>query len=215
MCRMITLCTLSDRLRNSKTNIKRLDITAGFIINETAHKIARYDDQHNQSLVAKLFTVQTSFDWSFVVIWIIAMGTVVGGAYWSGMVQLSQYQPREPKPKKKSRRAAKSHRQASEVNANIANPLRVPVRHACAPRSPFATARPTGLWCTFPPDRDFTESLVELEEEFTVPLSPKLVIMFVIHMSVMLLVLYYFYRYLGETSRLPLGSLYAAQHLRT
>ncbi|XP_075744667.1 signal peptide peptidase-like 2A isoform X3 [Rhipicephalus microplus] len=159
----------------SKTSIKRLDITAGFIINETAHKIAKYDDHHNQSLVAKLFSVQTSFDWSFAVIWGIAMVTVVGGAYWSGLVQLVQYQPRVPKPKKKSRRATKSHRQASEGNVNNAS---------------------DGSLVHIPPDRDFTESIGELEEEFTVPLSPKLVIMFVIHMSVMLLVLYYFYRYL-------------------
>ncbi|XP_049271323.1 signal peptide peptidase-like 2B [Rhipicephalus sanguineus] len=108
------------------------------------HQQQRYDDHHNQSLVAKLFWMPTSFDWSFVVIWMIAMGTVVGGAYWSGVVQLSH---------------------ASSL-------------------------------VHIPPDRDFTESMVELEEEFTVPLSPKLVIMFVIHMSVMLLVLYYFYRYL-------------------
>lgn len=45
---------------------------------------------------------------------------------------------------------------------------------------------------------DFTESVNEMEEEFAVPLSPKLVIMFVIHMSVVLLLLYYFYSFLGE-----------------
>ncbi|KAL1427051.1 hypothetical protein MTO96_017794 [Rhipicephalus appendiculatus] len=161
----------SRAVEESKTNIKRLDITAAFVMNETAHKMARYDDHHNQSLVAKLFTVQTSFDWSFVVIWIIAMGTVVGGAYWSGMVQLSQYQPRVPKAKKKSRRAVKSHHQISE------RIRRVPGAHS--PRAGLHGERGRaggGLRGA--------------------PLSPKLVIMFVIHMSVMLLVLYYFYRYL-------------------
>ncbi|KAH6934208.1 hypothetical protein HPB50_021510 [Hyalomma asiaticum] len=106
----------------------------------------RYDDHYNQSLVAKLFWMPTSFDWSFVLIWMIAMGTVVGGSYWSGMVQLSH-----------------------PSNGSLVH---------------------------IPTEADFTESMGELEEEFTVPLSPKLVIMFVIHMSVMLLVLYYFYRYL-------------------
>ncbi|XP_049520987.1 signal peptide peptidase-like 2A [Dermacentor silvarum] len=159
----------------SKTVIKKLDIMVGFVANDTAHKIARYDDHNNQSLVVKLFWMPTSFDWSFIVIWMIAMGTVVGGAFWSGMVQLSQYQPKVTKPKKKSRRAVKSHHQASEANANIAS---------------------NGSLVHIPADQDFSDSMGEMEEDFAVPLSPKLVIMFVIHMSVMLLVLYYFYRYL-------------------
>ncbi|XP_065286704.1 signal peptide peptidase-like 2A [Dermacentor albipictus] len=159
----------------SKTAIKKLDIIVGFVGNETAHRIARYDDHHNESLVVKLFWMPTSFDWSFLVIWMIAMGTVVGGAYWSGVAQLSQYQPKVTKPKKKSRRAAKSHRQASEANADISS---------------------NGSLVHVSAERDFTESMGEMEEEFAVPLSPKVVIMFVIHMSVMLLVLYYFYRYL-------------------
>ncbi|XP_049271324.1 signal peptide peptidase-like 2B [Rhipicephalus sanguineus] len=43
---------------------------------------------------------------------------------------------------------------------------------------------------------DFTDSMHEVEEEFSFAVSPKLIVMFVMHMSVMLLVLYYFYRYL-------------------
>ncbi|XP_075744668.1 uncharacterized protein LOC119184211 isoform X4 [Rhipicephalus microplus] len=139
----------------SKTSIKRLDITAGFIINETAHKIAKYDDHHNQSLVAKLFSVQTSFDWSFAVIWGIAMVTVVGGAYWSGLVQLVQYQPRVPKPKKKSRRATKSHRQASEGNVNNS-----PDRHNVRPG--IGSSPSLLLGATRQPDQHWNVKLLTL-----------------------------------------------------
>ncbi|KAH7959286.1 hypothetical protein HPB49_009918 [Dermacentor silvarum] len=111
----------------SKTVIKKLDIMVGFVANDTAHKIARYDDHNNQSLVVKLFWMPTSFDWSFIVIWMIAMGTVVGGAFWSGMVQLS---------------------------------------HAS-----------NGSLVHIPADQDFSDSMGEMEEDFAVPLSPKLVIM--------------------------------------
>ncbi|XP_077511377.1 signal peptide peptidase-like 2B [Amblyomma americanum] len=172
-----------------KTDIKKLDIIAGFVLNTTAQRIARYDDRNNQSLMGKLFATQTSFDWSFVVIWAIAMGTVVGGSYWSGLVQRSQYEPKVTKPKKKTRRASKSSQKAADADANV-------VSHASMP-PPVA-------------ERDFTESMAEMDDEFTVPLSPKLVVMFVIHMSVMLLVLYYFYRYLAYLIIIMFGLASAA-----
>ncbi|KAK8778101.1 hypothetical protein V5799_020558 [Amblyomma americanum] len=52
--------------------------------------------------------------------------------------------------------------------------------------------------------------MAEMDDEFTVPLSPKLVVMFVIHMSVMLLVLYYFYRYLAYLIIIMFGLASAA-----
>ncbi|XP_037515267.2 signal peptide peptidase-like 2A [Rhipicephalus sanguineus] len=127
--------------------------------------------------MAKLFTRSTSLDWSFLVIWLIAVATVMVGSYWSGISQYEQYFPKPscPSALKRPKKISKSLRRPSE-----------PDRKKKASVSVGVPAEPS----------DFTESMVEMEEEFTVPLSPKLVVMFVMHMSVMLLMLYYFYRYL-------------------
>lgn len=45
----------------------------------------------NGTMIAKIFTRAPSLDWSFGVIWALAVMTVVGGAYWSGLVQYAEY----------------------------------------------------------------------------------------------------------------------------
>ncbi|KAH7959284.1 hypothetical protein HPB49_009916 [Dermacentor silvarum] len=134
-------------VKDTSTTIKKLDIIAAFVKNSTGRQIAQYEEkQANGTVMAKLFTRTTSLDWSFLVIWLIAVFTVMTGSYWSGINQYDQ-----------------------KASMSVGMPA---------------------------DQSDFTESMSEMEEEFTVPLSPKLVVMFVMHMSVMLLMLYYFYRYL-------------------
>ncbi|XP_077534603.1 uncharacterized protein LOC144146534 [Haemaphysalis longicornis] len=163
----------------TKTNIRKLDIVVAFVSNETAHKIALYEEKHNDSsLTAKIFAATSTFDGSFLVIWLIAMGTVVTGSYWSGIVQQEAYAPKSTvKPETKAARKSKS-------------------KHKTLTDDDFNAVSSTSLVLNADKHSDFTESTAELEGEFTMPLSPKLVIMFVIHMSVMLLTLYYFYVYL-------------------
>ncbi|XP_077534797.1 signal peptide peptidase-like 2B [Haemaphysalis longicornis] len=163
----------------TRTNIKKLDIVVAFVSNTSARKISRYEQKHNESaLMAKLIATSSSFDGSFFAIWIIAMGTVMTGSYWSGVSQHAAYAPKSsPKSEKKPSRASRAkEKTAGEDDAN-----------------------PTSSTSLVPggdKHSDFSETIGELEEEFSMPLSPKLVVMFVIHMSVMLLTLYYFYRYL-------------------
>ncbi|XP_075539889.1 signal peptide peptidase-like 2A [Dermacentor variabilis] len=165
-------------VRDTITTIKKLDIIVAFVKNSTGRQIAQYEEkQANGTVMAKLFTRSTSLDWSFLVIWLIAVCTVMTGSYWSGITQYNQYYPKPSAPTtlKRPKKISKSLRRPSEPDRKKKATVSVGV----------------------PPEQsDFTESMADMEEEFTVPLSPKLVVMFVMHMSVMLLMLYYFYRYL-------------------
>ncbi|KAH7959287.1 hypothetical protein HPB49_009919 [Dermacentor silvarum] len=166
-------------IMETSTYIKKLDIMVAFAKNSTGRKIARYEEKHaNSTVMAKLFTRATALDWSFVIIWLIAVGTVTMGAYWSGITQCGLYKQTANQPVKpnKPRRISRALRRPSEPDRKPRNSsvsVGVPLDHS-----------------------DFTESMNEMEEEFSVAVSPKLIVMFVMHMSVMLLVLYYFYRYL-------------------
>ncbi|KAH8042039.1 hypothetical protein HPB51_020152 [Rhipicephalus microplus] len=165
-------------VKDTTTTITKLDISVAFVSNSTGQLIAQYEERlANSTVMATLFTRSTSLDWSFLIIWLIAVVTVMVGSYWSGISQYEKYFPKPPgiSALKRPKKASKGLRRPSEPDRNKKASVSVGV-----PVEPS----------------DFTESMVELEEEFTVPLSPKLVIMFVMHMSVMLLMLYYFYRYL-------------------
>ncbi|KAK8780674.1 hypothetical protein V5799_017985, partial [Amblyomma americanum] len=77
-------------IKDTTTTIKKQDIIVAFIKNSTGRQITKYEEKEaNGTLVAKIFTRSTSLDWSFLVIWLMAVCTVMGGAYWSG---ISQYQ---------------------------------------------------------------------------------------------------------------------------
>ncbi|XP_077511380.1 signal peptide peptidase-like 2A isoform X2 [Amblyomma americanum] len=167
-------------IKDTTTTIKKQDIIVAFIKNSTGRQITKYEEKEaNGTLVAKIFTRSTSLDWSFLVIWLMAVCTVMGGAYWSGISQYQQYQPKVPLPSRsrtKPKKISRSLRRPSEPD-----------------RKPKSSAVSVGVPVEL---SDFTDSINDMEEEFSVPISPKLVVMFVMHMSVMLLILYYFYRYL-------------------
>ncbi|XP_075746585.1 uncharacterized protein LOC119184355 isoform X3 [Rhipicephalus microplus] len=76
----------------TSTDIKKLDIVVAFAKNSTGRQIAHYEEKHaNGTVMAKLFTRSTALDWSFAIIWLIAVGTVTLGAYWSGIAQCGRY----------------------------------------------------------------------------------------------------------------------------
>ncbi|KAH9378203.1 hypothetical protein HPB48_022657 [Haemaphysalis longicornis] len=75
--------TTNDQLIEQAKSAK----AAAIVVSIDAKKV-RYEQKHNESaLMAKLIATSSSFDGSFFAIWIIAMGTVMTGSYWSGVSQ--------------------------------------------------------------------------------------------------------------------------------
>ncbi|XP_077561236.1 signal peptide peptidase-like 2B [Haemaphysalis longicornis] len=186
-------------IKETTTTIKKVDIVITFLKNSTGRQIAQFEERNNGSLMAKIFTRPTTLDWSFLVIWLMAVATVSGGAYWSGIALCAERpgtvvhsllltRPStfsvdvryKPKDQPQSR---------PEKKPKISKRLRKPSEPNKKPNQSSSVGVPTER-------SDFTDSMAEMEEEFAVPVSSKVVLMFVMHMSVMLLVLYYFYRYL-------------------
>lgn len=187
-------------IMETSTYIKKLDIMVAFAKNSTGRKIARYEEKHaNSTVMAKLFTRATALDWSFVIIWLIAVGTVTMGAYWSGIAQCGLYgitvhSILMTRPSTFS--VDVRYKQTANQPVKTNKPRRIS-RALRRPSEPDRKPRNSSVSVGVPLDHsDFTESMNEMEEEFSVAVSPKLIVMFVMHMSVMLLVLYYFYRYL-------------------
>ncbi|KAL1427046.1 hypothetical protein MTO96_017790 [Rhipicephalus appendiculatus] len=185
----------------TSTEIKRLDIVVAFAKNSTGRKITRYEDKHaNSTVMAKLFTRSTALDWSFAIIWLLAVGTVTLGAYWSGIAQCGRYgiavysvlltRPStfsvDVRYKQKVVQPVRTRSRPKRISRRLRRPGETE-------RKPKNSAVSVGVPSE---NSDFTDSMNELEEEFSFAVSPKLIVMFVMHMCVMLLVLYYFYRYL-------------------
>ncbi|XP_064471141.1 signal peptide peptidase-like 2A [Ornithodoros turicata] len=172
----IILVAPKRKAKEIETTITKVDIEVVFLPNKTGYEIAKYDTDHNSTLYVKLFSRPPPFDWSFGVIWIIAVFTVVCGSFWAGLVQHAEYQSRNKcKSKKKGKPVAQLVQRSSEAD----------VLKTCG--VPMAMLQEKA---------DFTESGDDADDDFSVPISAKIVIMFVIHMCVMLLMLYYFFRYL-------------------
>ncbi|KAL1427053.1 hypothetical protein MTO96_017796 [Rhipicephalus appendiculatus] len=109
--------TYNEKRPDTMTIIKKLDIIVAFVRNSTGQLIAQYEEKHaNSTVMAKLFTRSTSLDWSFLVIWLIAVATVMVGSYWSGISQYKQYFPKPPGPPtlKRPKKISKGLRKPSE-----------------------------------------------------------------------------------------------------
>ncbi|KAL3202249.1 hypothetical protein MRX96_042623 [Rhipicephalus microplus] len=177
-------------IAETSTDIKKLDIVVAFAKNSTGRQIAHYEEKHaNGTVMAKLFTRSTALDWSFAIIWLIAVGTVTLGAYWSGIAQCGRYGIAVYSVLLYKQKVTQPVRTRSRPKT-ISRRLR-------RPSEPDRKSKHSSVSVGVPSENsDFTESMQEMEEEFSFAVSPKLIVMFVMHMSVMLLVLYYFYRYL-------------------
>ncbi|XP_064469170.1 signal peptide peptidase-like 2A isoform X2 [Ornithodoros turicata] len=175
----LILFTSKHQANETETKLTKVDISVAFVVNKTGYEIAKYDSDHNSTLYVKLFSRPALFDWSFAVIWLLAVFTVVCGSFWSGVVQHAEYQPRtKSKGKKKSRTAGNPPQHASDVDIHQRKAVDVTVG---VPQE----------------NLEFAETLHDMDEGISAPpISTKIIIMFVVHMCVMLLMLYYFFRYL-------------------
>nr|XP_037289830.1 signal peptide peptidase-like 2B [Rhipicephalus microplus] len=113
-------------IAETSTDIKKLDIVVAFAKNSTGRQIAHYEEKHaNGTVMAKLFTRSTALDWSFAIIWLIAVGTVTLGAYWSGIAQCGRYKQKVAQPvrtRSRPKRISRRLRRPSEPDRKPALP---------------------------------------------------------------------------------------------